>query len=590
MPSTRSKIKEWWTGLNAENRRLIIRSTFFFVICICLAFTVSYLAGSPKGSQAGKRFERRLAAEQLELKRSTLSAPQGLLLYLKLGGRLLKVEDHTSLGLWWGGRLAAIGFIALLVTLPIWGSMQPKAEPIEPSAPVGRVFIAALCLIMTLAAFLRVQRLEGPLLRDEQDTLKRNVWGIIVEKTDGTREFQPAGWQQAFFENGGANNPIFFSLTARLSLAVWRAVFGAPEDRFSLSALRMPSLIAGVFAVGAVALLGWRLGFPLAGLSAALLLAIHPWHIRYSVEARGYSLAILWTIVGWIFLSNALRDQRWRSWILFSATQMLLLYSYSGAVYVAAVQTFGALFFLVSHRRFSELPRLLVPVAVSGLLYTQLMLPCVPQILNYLSKDTSFGPMDASWAAETLGAFTAGVNLGIYQGEPPPEFAPVWDLRTLPLQNPLLALVISIVVVGFLTGFALLWRSHDVGKVLILIMVSSPLLAFMHNKITGHYLYPWYLIYALPALVLCVALALTWPGERRLWKGSQKKRLLLACSPTLVFVSLFLAAVPKAWYCPVSPSAGPHELWRGANRIVIYPEGYVLQSTQTGKDNAPTTD
>ncbi len=52
--------------------------------------------------------------------------------------------------------------------------------------------------------------------------------------------------------------------------------------------MRVPTLLVGMLSVAAVAWLLLECGFPLAGAIAAFLLALHPWHLRYATEARGY--------------------------------------------------------------------------------------------------------------------------------------------------------------------------------------------------------------------------------------------------------------------------------------------------------------
>src|SRR4051812_36320762 len=69
-----------------------------------------------------------------------------------------------------------------------------------------------------------------------------------------------------------------------LLLRAWGA-FGSSEVY-----LRSFSVIAGTLTIPAIYILGLELYSRSVGIVAALFLALHPFHIRYSQEARGYAL------------------------------------------------------------------------------------------------------------------------------------------------------------------------------------------------------------------------------------------------------------------------------------------------------------
>jgi mannosyltransferase len=72
--------------------------------------------------------------------------------------------------------------------------------------------------------------------------------------------------------------------------------------------MRSLSAVAGVAAIPAIYLLGMRLFGPRAGRVAALLLSVHAFHIRYSQEARAYSLFMLLAIVSCLFFLLSLEQ------------------------------------------------------------------------------------------------------------------------------------------------------------------------------------------------------------------------------------------------------------------------------------------
>lgn len=131
----------------------------------------------------------------------------------------------------------------------------------------------------------------------------------------------------------GANHPLY-NLLARYSSwgppAAWSA--------------RLPALLAGVLApVMLFGSLRARTG-EAAAIVAAVLLALAQMQIRLSTFARGYSLAVLLTIVSHWFLLNALERSRRRHWALYALTGALAAYAHAWTLLATAGQV---IFFLV---------------------------------------------------------------------------------------------------------------------------------------------------------------------------------------------------------------------------------------------------
>ena len=76
-------------------------------------------------------------------------------------------------------------------------------------------------------------------------------------------------------------------------------------------------------------------------------MAIHPWHVRYSSEARGYTMLIFFLLAGIYFLISALEDGRWRWWLLFALFEFLSLYTWKAAVHPIATLNLGIFVFLL---------------------------------------------------------------------------------------------------------------------------------------------------------------------------------------------------------------------------------------------------
>lgn len=127
-----------------------------------------------------------------------------------------------------------------------------------------------------------------------------------------------------------------------LVLRCW--VLAAGDDP---TATRWPSVAAGaagvlglyLFTRRVTAAWGWATAHR-AGLLAAALLALSPFHIRYSVEARMYALAAAFAVwTAWLLL-RALDPAlpRWRGWALYTAVAVPFAYTHYFAYLSLACQ------------------------------------------------------------------------------------------------------------------------------------------------------------------------------------------------------------------------------------------------------------
>ena len=91
--------------------------------------------------------------------------------------------------------------------------------------------------------------------------------------------------------------------------------------------IRSLSVMAGVAAVPAIYLLGRRLFGPRAGRVAALLLSVHAFHLRYSQEARAYSLFMLLAIVSSFFFLLSLEQPLRKNRAAYVLTGALMVYA-----------------------------------------------------------------------------------------------------------------------------------------------------------------------------------------------------------------------------------------------------------------------
>ncbi len=127
-------------------------------------------------------------------------------------------------------------------------------------------------------------------------------------------------------------------------------------------ALRSLSVIAGIAAILAIYLLGTHLFGPRVGRVAALLLSVHTFHIRYSQEARAYSLTVLLAIFSSLFFLKSLEGPSRKSWAIYIAVSTLMVYAQAFGGWVLLAQWCSL---LVIRRPVAWKPFLLSAAAIS---------------------------------------------------------------------------------------------------------------------------------------------------------------------------------------------------------------------------------
>lgn len=200
--------------------------------------------------------------------------------------------------------------------------------------------LPTLFVILAIGLLLRLPGIDRDLWYDE-------AWGIYHARgTDVLPRLIPngpeltsdlfrrdGGWRESLLAIGHAEwiPPLYY-----LMVRVWIKLFGESNRVF-----RALSVIAGLFAILAVFLLGRAVWNDKVGLVAASVLAVLPIHIQYSQEVRAYALAVLFTtLASWAFWHaykhrGQLEERRyWFLYLLF-ATLGLYTHYFTGWVLVA---------------------------------------------------------------------------------------------------------------------------------------------------------------------------------------------------------------------------------------------------------------
>jgi hypothetical protein len=439
--------------------------------------------------------------------------------------KLLRAKDHGIIGTWYGAGFAAGAAFLLLLTTRFWlprGGREGRQLIVEEEADAenagesgfakllsgGPLFYVLVIAAMATGAWLRMPAMSHSLWNDEEYAMRRFAHGEWKEPADGAlkKQFEPVEWSDTLFEAHNGNNHLLHSLLSRVSLSTWRSFTkdAKPSD-FNETALRMPSLIAGVLTLALIAMLGWEFGLPWVGIGAAWMLALHPWHIRYSAEAKGYSLCVFFVCLALLGLVRAMRHNEWKHWLLFAIGEAGFLLSFGGSIYVAmGINLVAVLECLVRRQpqRFAALIAFNLLAAIPVIWWS---LPSVPQMIGFLDHGYSHNlKPDSGWIYD----FGSHLAAGIMQSNPDSteHIGTSWEQLRGPKMDATSILGWSVLLLGFL-GFAVSPFENVASRVCILGLTVAGALSFWHAGVQHHPNLPMYYIYLLVPLTLACGLA-----------------------------------------------------------------------------------
>ncbi len=522
-------------------------------------------------------------------------------------GKEMRFEEMVEIQLWWAVAIIA-GLLGLaLVTSPWWMRWarigNDSGPPTEPNKQLGympwrRKFTWLLAGILTVALVSRWPRMDRFMERDEQDTVRRSMIGYVPLDAAGQAAGEPVihPWALTVWECRSANNPILYSVAARASVRAWQGMTGAEPWRVRLEALRLPALGAGLLGLGVLAWLGWLMGRPEVGLGASLLGAVHPLHVEFSTQARGYGMVLLFTplALGWAWL--ALRTGRWRHWLALGGSLWALLAANPGSIYFAGALGVALTISLVLRCRRDtsgtagmSLTRWFLAAGLAAICYLPVIWPTLPQALPYLKNFK--GELDGMWVPMTWSWYAGGMCY------PPMEMTEPWlaggntawgFIRSGFFQTePLTACFVLFMVPAVLWMGGCWWWRKEGGRPLLLACVAAPLMAYaVHRSAETPFLYHWYLIYWLPPALLLTAAGLWQVGQRgAAWSG----RAWMALVPAGIFLAIF-AAINLPGPGRISwlgfASNGPEIYIRGRYQWITHPDGITYRQLVPGRSES----
>ena len=174
--------------------------------------------------------------------------------------------------------------------------------------------LVALTLITLAAAALRFASIDAQSLDHDETVTAARVLGHGFGRS----------MHVAF--NGERSPPLYYVVAW-----IWSQAFG-----LGAIALRSLSVICGILTVIAAYLAGRELASRRAGLIAALLVAVNPYLIWYSQEARSYGMFAMWAAFGLYFFARALRRGDRASFAGWAAISALALATHYFAAFIIA--------------------------------------------------------------------------------------------------------------------------------------------------------------------------------------------------------------------------------------------------------------
>ncbi len=442
----------------------------------------------------------------------------------------LRIHAYVVDGLWWGALINWFIVAFCLLASRFYPHSPPSnktpahdASPLHEweSLPIRqrKIILILSLLAIALSAGLRAPLLHHSLWGDEEATARRFIVGHVNRQDDGSLRLHTPRWEKTLwsFENG-PNNHILYSVLGRLSHSFARPSTGPDNYYFSEFWIRLPSYLAGLGAVAAIAWLMVMMGFPRAAPVAAITLALHPWFVRWGTEARGYSLLLMFAPLLLVFLLKAIRadsdKKTWLWWLAYGLTEFLMIYAHLGSVYFLLPLNVAAFILVwrhsfISTRNYNPLAHPLFWQCTAANLFgaaltIQILTPILKPMNLWLGKSRTEGDITWPWVENWISYFASGMPWSAWDANNPycitlPDFLSDHPLLTAP--------ALLFILIALLTGFLALLK-NPTQRYLLLPLLTPGLLTVLHAKLGGNLLYPWYMVGFLPLSIVVVSIGL----------------------------------------------------------------------------------
>jgi mannosyltransferase len=273
--------------------------------------------------------------------------------------------------------------------------------------------------------------------------------------------------------------------------------------------VRLPSALYGALTIPAVYLLGREFHSRDIGILASGLLALSPFHIFYSQDARPYAMMLLFCTIALIYFMQAIKTDNGSAWVMFGIFSGLSVW----IVFYAGVLTLALMLYIIVERR----KRILLgfdenrAMYVGGIFYLIVVMPLSGMIRDlFVLRAVS----DVTWGLKGIDVVTESYK----------------DFYS---HNELLMAVMAVLLVIGLVGL----YQYDRRKcALLMTMIFIPLAVsvLVSYKLA---IEPRYALIILPALFIGIAMTLA-VIDRHLNPGMGVSRLVI-----LTLFLLFITAI-----------------------------------------------
>ena len=430
--------------------------------------------------------------------------------------------DDAAMGVHYAATVCAGLFVLLLASAKLWSRpiADSKTSPSKADASDIRQLNPKYFWPLILAASLLCLGLRLPLASKslwwdeawviEQVSLGR--WKADSKQPDKLK-FQAHDWSRCAWYYQKPTNHAPMSLLQKASITAWQKITHAKKEQFSDLSARVPALVASCLAVMLLGLLlrGW--GRPGAGVAAALVLAVHPWHVRYGVDARAYALVVPLCIAGMLAITRIIktRGDKLLPWLGWGITEFLWLWAYpNAALDIAALNLVAAFLLWKSHTgpdRWSALFRLAATNVFAAICLIQVFLPNLIQARHWVGQEADKHVLNPDLAASTLSQLIFGCEYWL-PGNNPPVFP---QLNHAPLAPTVVPFLVATIVGLFVIWIHLLVRRKKIGygaACLSALLISSFTFAAVTWTLQS-YFYPRFVIALLPVFIAssCLVIA-----------------------------------------------------------------------------------
>ena len=424
---------------------------------------------------------------------------------------LADFKDYVRIYSWWAGLINLVPLTLLALTLRWWTRPLPGAIRDGATLKLPRGFVLCVGGAMAACAIIGYPRLSQSLWEDEEYSVRRCIVGGHRVDDDGQVRPKYFPWRNTLWNYSTTTNHILQSALARVSHSAWRW-FARPDGlRLSEAAIRLPSYLAGILVIPLLALLMARFGFPWEGVFASWLVAIHPWHLRFATEARGYGLVALLILVGCLCAVAALNRGEWRWWIALAATDFALLYTWPPTLFTVLILNLCVVIRLFTEERLAPLRnvlflRWLAASVTAGMVFLQMFLPCVPGLFRYVQSVRDFDG-HLFWLKNVGTLFLTG-SLWTRSGQavtPYMEYLPIAEATPFPFY-----LAIGIALLLFTLGVVRLLAAEPRGRWLVTVLILPGLLTYAYAVFQKKMLMEWYVGFMLQGIAAAIAAGAFW--------------------------------------------------------------------------------